>query len=107
VLSGLFGMGGPVSLLFCAATTEATSEFRTRVFVIGLITSAARASTLLLSGVVELQHLTTFVATVPAIAGAILVGHALHAHVGRRAFGVLLGALVMIASVTTLIPTSR
>lgn len=101
-LAGLFGMGGPVTMVFFAATTDSRAIFRARVVTVGLVTSLVRVLVLGAEGIVTVDRMLTFAVTLPAIVAGIAVGHATHARFGPRVFTALLGIVVFLAGVTTL-----
>lgn len=105
VLSGLFGMGGPVLMLFLGPTSENPADFRSRFTVIAAATNVVRLVPLAWQGAYHVAQLQVFVATVPAIVVGLAAGFWAHRFVRPRPFRVGLGALVSLAGIAALLET--
>ncbi len=105
LLSGLFGMGGPVIMLVLGPSSDSPTEFRSRFTVIAAATNLVRLVPLAWQGAYGLPQLGVFVATVPAIVVGLAVGFWAHRFVRPRPFRVGLGALVSLAGLAAVAET--
>ncbi len=105
ILSGLFGMGGPVLMLFLGPSSEDPADFRSRFTVIATITNLVRLAPLAWQGAYGAAQLQVFAATVPAIVVGLAAGFWAHRFVRPRPFRVGLGALVSLAGLAAVLET--
>jgi uncharacterized membrane protein YfcA len=97
VLSGLFGMGGPVVFILLSRASDDPTVFRQRTLVITNVAGLTRVITLGAYGAFETKHLEWFGIALPVIVAAMLLGIWAHRKVKPRPFRVALGLLVMLA----------
>jgi len=102
-LGGLFGMAGPIAMLFFSRAGGDPSTFRRRVTLLSLVTSSVRLSVLVLSGAVGATAIGTFVVTIPCILAGLAVGFRIHRHLSPRPFWRSLGLIVGLAGFGTLV----
>lgn len=105
VLSGLYGMAGPVAVVYLAHAGSNPSVFRARTTLISSVWSVVRVSTLVLSGALGMDSLLRFGVTVPVILGGLGIGMWLHPRFDARTFRVALGLIVSVAGVVLIIDT--
>jgi uncharacterized membrane protein YfcA len=99
VLGGLYGMAGPVTVVYLVHAGSDPGRFRARVTLLSVFWSTFRVSTLLLTGAVAGGQLLTFAITVPAVLAGLAIGFRIHPHVGPARFRVGLGLTVALAGV--------
>lgn len=106
-LSGLFGMGGPATILYLSRTNDDPSVFRGRAVLIGSASGILRAGVLFGQQAYGPQGLGWFVGTVPAILLGMGFGFWAHRFVqpGPLRFG--LAGLVCAAGLSALLQTLR
>jgi uncharacterized membrane protein YfcA len=104
-LSGLYGMPGPVFMIYLAHAGSETSLFRVRSTVISSTLSIVRAVTLIVSGAIGAEGAIRFGLTMPVIFIGLGAGLWLHPKVGPRAFRFGLGLIIMIAGAILLLRT--
>ena len=104
-LSGLYGMAGPVAVVYLAHAGPDPSIFRARVTLISTVWSSVRVATIVLSGAVGVEGLVRFGATVPVILIGLGVGMWLHPRFDARTFRLALGVIVSIAGIALVIDT--
>lgn len=105
VLSGLYGMAGPVLVVYLAHAGADTRRFRARSTVISATWTTSRFLTLLLSGALGAEGLTRFGLTMPFILAGLGLGMWLHPRFSPRLFRVGLGAIVSLAGVALIVRT--
>ena len=105
ILSGLFGMGGPVLMLFLGPSSEDPADFRNRFTLIAAITNLVRLAPLIWQGAYHAAELQVFVATIPAIVVGLVAGFWAHRFVRPRPFRIGLGALVSLAGAAAVLET--
>jgi uncharacterized membrane protein YfcA len=99
VLSGLFGMGGPVVFILLSRASDDPGLFRNRTILITNVAGVARLVTLIAGGVYTTTHLAWFGWAVPAIVGAMLAGIWAHKRLKPRPFRIVMGGLVALAGI--------
>jgi uncharacterized membrane protein YfcA len=99
LLSGLYGMAGPASVMFLSHAGSDPRRFRARTTLISLAWSSVRVGTLAVSGAVGPPELERLGATLPIILRGLAVGLWLHPQVGARAFRSGLGGIVALAGI--------
>ena len=105
ILSGLFGMGGPVLMLVLGPSSDDPAVFRSRFTVIAAATNVVRLVPLAWQGVYTPTQLGIFAATVPAILLGLGAGFLAHRFVRPRLFRVGLGGLVSLADLASVAQT--
>jgi uncharacterized membrane protein YfcA len=101
-LGGLYGMAGPISVLFVSHAGGDPAAFRRRVTLLSAVWSPVRVTVLFLSGAYDATALGRFAATVPFILAGLALGFWAHRLIPERPFRVALGALVGVAGIVTL-----
>lgn len=99
VLSGLFGMGGPVVFILLSRASDDPGVFRNRTILITNVAGVARLVTLIAGGVYTTAHLAWFGWAVPVIVGAMLAGIWAHKRLKPRPFRIVMGGLVALAGI--------
>ncbi|MCZ7604501.1 MAG: sulfite exporter TauE/SafE family protein [Planctomycetota bacterium] len=99
VLSGLFGMGGPVVFILLSRASDDPGVFRNRTVIITNAAGIARLATLAAGGVYTTTHLAWFGYALPVIVGAMLLGIRTHRRLKPRPFRIVLGGLVTLAGI--------
>lgn len=97
VLSGLFGMGGPIVFILLSRASDDPGLFRSRSLVITNVVVLARMITLAGAGAFESRHLHWALVAAPVIVAAMLAGMWVHTRIKPRPFRIVLGALVVLA----------
>lgn len=105
ILSGLYGMAGPVTVVFLAHAGGDPSRFRARLTTLSVFWSTARVGALLAAGLLDVTGVVRFGLTVPAILVGLGIGYLLHPHVGPGPFRVGLGATVATAGILLVLRT--
>jgi uncharacterized membrane protein YfcA len=105
VLGGLYGMGGPVSIVFLSHAGPDPRRFRTRVTILSSVWGSTRVATLLLSGAMAGTDLARFAITLPVVLAGLAVGFRLHDRVSPTQFRSILGAVVCLAGAALVVRT--
>jgi uncharacterized protein len=100
VLGGLYGMAGPVTVVYLLHAGPDPGRFRARLTVLSVSWSTFRVSTLLLTGALSPSRLVGFALTLPFVLAGLAVGYRIHPRVGPDAFRVGLGVTVALAGAT-------
>lgn len=103
VLSGLFGMAGPVIFLLVAKADPDPSVFRRRMVVISTIATVMRVITIALQSQFTSQRLAWFGIALPVILVFLALGMWAHRRVKPPVFRVVLGVLVIVAGLGALL----
>lgn len=107
VVGGLFGMGGPVALLFFGRATTDPSEFRAHLTVTTFFGGLTRIIVLFGQGVYDIERLAVVALTVPAIALGIVVGFRVHRYLRPGPFRMGVGSLIIGAGLLGLFESLR
>lgn len=99
VLSGLFGMGGPVVFILLSRASDDPTLFRQRTLVTTNVAGIARLLALSTTGALTTAHLEWFGWASPVIVGATILGIWAHKHLKPRPFRIVLGGLVTLAGI--------
>lgn len=99
VLSGLYGMPGPLLIVFLSHAGGDQSRFRARITLLSATWTSFRAVTLVTAGTLAAVDVGRFVLTVPLILAGLAVGVWLHPRVSPLAFRRLLALLVGLSGV--------
>jgi uncharacterized membrane protein YfcA len=102
-LGGLFGMAGPIAMLFFSRAGGDPSAFRRRVTVLSFVSSQVRLLVLVLSGAVGAITFETFVFTIPWILIGLAIGLRVHRHISPRPFWRGLGLIVELAGLGAIV----
>jgi uncharacterized protein len=105
VLGGLYGMSGPVAVLFVSHAGGDPSRFRARVTVMALAWGSVRVTVLALGGAYTGARLEWSLLTLPAVFLGLAAGYWAHRFVQPRPFRVLLGVVVALAGAVALSQT--
>ncbi len=105
VLSGLYGMAGPVLVVYLAHAGPDPGVFRARFTLISTAWSSARVVTLLLSGAIGTAGVLRFGVTVPVILLGLGVGMWLHPKFDARSFRLILSVIVSVAGMALIADT--
>lgn len=103
VLTGLYGMGGPVSVLFFSRAEADPTQFRALVTSIFVVTDTLRFGVLALDGAYDPRLIVLVVASLPAVALGLFVGFRAHDRLSPGRFRMLLGGLVALAGIVGLL----
>jgi uncharacterized membrane protein YfcA len=96
VISGLFGMGGPVYVMYLAGRIVDPSRLRATLSAIFSTNTAARLGLFLFSGLlVQKQVWTTAACLLPFMALGLFIGHRLHLRLNRSQIGRLISLLLL------------
>ena len=104
-LGGLYGMAGPVTVIYLAHAGSDPGRYRARLTTLSVFWSSFRIATLVLAGQLTLPAVARFGVTLPAILVGLAIGVRLHPHVGPDRFRRLLGITVMVAGVLLVVRT--
>jgi uncharacterized membrane protein YfcA len=96
-LSGLYGMAGPVVVVYLAHAGTDPGKFRARSTVIASTLSTTRGVVLIASGAISTEAIIRFGVTAPVVFIGLGVGMWLHPKVGPRTFRFGLGLIVMLS----------
>lgn len=99
VLGGLYGMAGPVTVIYLAHAGSDPGRYRARLTTLSVFWSSFRVATLVLAGELAAPDVLRFGITLPAIVAGLALGMRLHPRIGPDRFRRMLGATVMIAGV--------
>ncbi|MDB5866838.1 MAG: permease [Betaproteobacteria bacterium] len=106
--SSMFGVGGPIYVMYLAARGSSPEQIRATVPVIFIFTTIARIAIFSVAGLFTLEVLYTAAALLPVMALGMWLGHHLNLSMSReqlvRIIGTLLvasGAALMIRAATT------
>lgn len=105
ILGGLYGMSGPIAVLFLSHAEGDPSRFRARVTVLALAWGIARVSTLTLSGAYTPERLEVAALSLPFLLAGLAAGFWAHRFVRPRPFRLGLGLIVMLAGAVALVRT--
>lgn len=105
VLGGLYGMGGPVSIVFLSHAGPDPRRFRARVTALSTVWGSTRVATLLLTGTLGGTDLARFGITLPVVLAGLAVGFRLHDRVSPTRFRHLLGSVVCLAGMALVVRT--
>ncbi|MFN8623502.1 MAG: TSUP family transporter [Chloroflexota bacterium] len=94
VLGGLFGMAGPVSVVYLIHAGGTPSQFRARLTFLSVFWGVSRVATLVLSGAIGASTVGRFALTLPLVLGGLALGYRLHPRVSADAFRIGLGIMV-------------
>jgi uncharacterized membrane protein YfcA len=97
VLGGLYGMPGPVTVVYLAHAGSEPGRFRARLTLLSVFWGAFRVSTLVLTGSIGARSAGLFALTLPFVLGGLWLGYRIHPRIGARQFRVGLGGLVGLA----------
>ncbi|HSG85571.1 MAG TPA: TSUP family transporter, partial [Candidatus Limnocylindrales bacterium] len=103
ILGGLYGMGGPVGVLFFARAEGDPTRFRALITSIFAVTGTIRLAVLALEGSYTPERLGWAVASLPAIALGLAVGYRVHDRVTPVRFRLALGVIVTLAGLVGLV----
>jgi uncharacterized protein len=103
ILGGLYGMGGPVGVLFFARAEGDPTRFRALITSIFAVTGSIRLGVLALEGAYTPELLGWAVASLPAIALGLAVGYRVHDRVTPVRFRLVLGVIVALAGLVGLV----
>ena len=97
VLGGLYGMAGPVTVVYLLHAGSDPGRFRSRLTLLSVFWSTFRVTTLVLTGALGTDRLVGFGLTLPLVLAGLAVGYRLHPRVSPDAFRIGLGSLGAIA----------
>ena len=100
MIGTLFGTGGPFYVIYLQLQGVDKSVFRATFASIFLIDGCLRISSYLFSGLISMQILTEFIVTLPIMFISLYVGEHIHTNISPRNFQRLIGALLVISSIT-------
>ncbi|GEM_PF-6119885 len=104
-LGGLFGMAGPVSMIYLAHAGGSPTRYRARITTLSVFWSTTRVTALAAAGLLSVGQVVQFGLTVPAILAGLGLGYLIHPHVGPRPFRAGLGLVVSVAGILLVIRT--
>lgn len=96
-LGGLYGMAGPVTVVYLMHAGSDPGRFRSRITLLSVFWSTFRVATLVLTGTLDGERMIRFSLTLPFVLAGLAVGYRLHPRVSPDAFRVGLGAMVALA----------
>ena len=96
-LGGLYGMAGPVTVVYLMHAGSDPGRFRSRITLLSVFWSSFRVATLLLTGTLSADRMIRFTLTLPFVLAGLAVGYRIHPRVSPDSFRVGLGTLVAIA----------
>ena len=96
-LGGLYGMAGPVTVVYLIHAGSDPGRFRARLTLLSVFWSSFRVGTLLITGSLSPERLIRFGLTLPFVLAGLGVGYRIHPRVSPDQFRVGLGAMVAIA----------
>jgi uncharacterized membrane protein YfcA len=105
VLGGLYGMAGPIAVLFVSHAGGDPSRIRARVTVLALVMGTVRTSVLILSGVYTPVRLGWNLIALPGMVLGLALGFRAHRYVRPRPFRAILGGTVALAGLAALVRT--
>jgi uncharacterized membrane protein YfcA len=105
VLGGLYGMAGPVTVVYLAHAGPDPGRFRARLTTLSVAWGVFRVATLLLTGSLGAGRVLWFGLTLPVALLGLAIGYWLHPRVGPRLFRVGLGSLVALAGSVLVVRT--
>jgi len=103
ILSGLYGMPGPVAVVYLAHGGPNPSVFRARTTLVSSVWSSVRVVVLLASGAVGLDATIRFGVTIPVILAGLGLGAWLHPYFDARTFRLVLATIVGVAGMALLV----
>ena len=96
VISGLFGMGGPVYVMYLAGRIVEASRLRATLSAVFSINTAARLGLFLVSGLLaQGQVWITAACLLPFMALGLFIGHRIHLKLNRSQIGRLISMLLL------------
>ncbi len=96
VISGLFGMGGPVYVMYLAGRIVDPSRLRATLSAVFSTNTAARLGLFLVSGLLLRKEVwTTAACLLPFMALGLFIGHRLHLRLNRSQIGRLISLLLL------------
>lgn len=104
-LGGLYGMAGPVTVVYLIHAGSDPTRFRSRLTLLSVFWSSFRVATLLLTGSLGADRIIRFGLTLPFVLGGLAVGYRIHPRVGPDQFRVGLGAVVALAGTILVVDT--
>lgn len=103
ILGGLYGMGGPVGVLFFARAEGDPTRFRALITSIFAVTGSIRLAVLALEGAYSPELLAWAVGSLPAVALGLAIGYRVHDRVSPVRFRLALGGIVALAGLVGLV----
>ncbi len=97
VLGGLYGMAGPVTMIYLVHAGSDPGRFRARVTFLSVFWSTFRVTTLVLTGTLGVEQAARFLVTLPVVLGGLAVGYRFHRRMSPVAFRIGLGLLVSLS----------
>lgn len=96
VISGLFGMGGPVYVVYLAGRIVHPAQLRATLSAVFSTNTAARLGLFLFSGLlIQKEVWTTAACLLPFMAVGLFIGHRLHLKLNRSQIGRLISLLLL------------
>ena len=96
IISGLFGMGGPVYVMYLAGRIADPSRLRATLSAVFSTNTAGRLGLFLVSGLlVQKEVWTTAACLLPFMALGLFIGHRLHPRLNRGQIGRLISLLLL------------
>jgi uncharacterized membrane protein YfcA len=100
--SSMFGVGGPIYVMYLTARGSTPEQIRATVPVIFIFTTIARIAIFFAAGLFTLEVLYTAAALLPVMVLGMWLGHHLHLSLSREQLVRIIGAL-LVASGTSLV----
>jgi len=93
-LGGLYGMAGPVTVVYLMHAGSDPGRFRSRITLLSVFWSSFRVGTLLLTSTLSADRMIRFTLTLPFVLAGLALGYRLHPRVSPDAFRLILGTVV-------------
>lgn len=100
MIGTLFGTGGPFYVVYLQLQGFDKSVFRATFASIFIIDGCLRISSYFFSGLVSTEIITNFIITLPVMFISLYIGEHIHTNISHRNFQRLIGALLVISSIT-------
>ena len=94
ITSSMFGVGGPIYVMYLAARGAAPEQIRATVPVIFIFTTIARIAIFFAAGLFTLQVLYTAAALLPIMVLGMWLGHRIHLNMSREQLVRVIGLLL-------------
>ena len=101
--SSMFGVGGPIYVMYLAARGSTPDQIRASVPAIFIFTTTGRIAIFAVAGLFSLEVIFTAAALLPVMVFGMWLGHRLHVNMSREQLVRIIGAVLMASGASLLI----
>src|SRR5688572_2803279 len=103
IASAMFGVGGPVFVMYMGMRGMTLEQIRATIPVIFIMTTVVRMLIYLAAGLYTLSVLYASLALLPAMMFGLWIGHRLHVNLSREQLFRIIGALLLVSGASLLV----